>query len=76
MGAMADWPALFFTMDAPRSEAVQNAFIRLFKDGLIYRDTRLVNWCCALQTAIADIEVDHVELRGRTPLTLPGRTIP
>jgi valyl-tRNA synthetase len=52
-----DWNNLFFTMDASRSEAVMNAFIRLYNDGMIYRDIRLVNWCCALETVISDIEV-------------------
>ena len=40
--------------------------------GLIYRDNRLVNWCCALKTAISDIEVDYVELTGSTQLRVPG----
>lgn len=57
MGASVDWDHVFFTMDKQRSSAVQEAFIRLYKDGLIYRDTRLVNWCCALETVISDIEV-------------------
>ena len=57
MGASVDWDNVFFTMDSPRYEAVQNAFIQLYKDGMIYRDTRLVNWCCALETVISDIEV-------------------
>ncbi|KAI8381002.1 tRNA synthetases class I-domain-containing protein [Radiomyces spectabilis] len=74
MGASVDWDQVFFTMDQPRSEAVQNAFIRLFEDGLIYRETRLVNWCCALETVISDIEVDYKEIQGRTLLQLPGRS--
>lgn len=57
MGASVNWDNVFFTMDKSRSEAVQNAFIQLYKDGLVYRDTRLVNWCCALETVISDIEV-------------------
>lgn len=57
MGASVNWENVFFTMDKPRCEAVQNAFIQLYKDGLVYRDTRLVNWCCALETVISDIEV-------------------
>ncbi len=43
-----------------------------FNTGLIYRENRLVNWCCALKTAISDIEVDYVELTGCTKLKVPG----
>ncbi|KAI9497019.1 tRNA synthetases class I-domain-containing protein [Zychaea mexicana] len=73
MGASVDWDNVFFTMDSPRYEAVQNAFIQLYKDGLIYRDTRLVNWCCALETVISDIEIDYKEIERRTLVPLPGR---
>ncbi|KAL1920867.1 uncharacterized protein VTP21DRAFT_11502 [Calcarisporiella thermophila] len=76
LGASLDWEKLFFTMDAQRSEAVTHAFIRLFNEGLIYRDTRLVNWCCALQTALSDIEVDYETVTGRTMLQLVGRNKP
>lgn len=76
MGASLDWDSEFFTMDADRYEAVQNAFMQLHKDGLIYRDTRLVNWCCALETVISDIEVDYKDVNGRTFLNLPGRSTP
>lgn len=76
MGASLDWKNEFFTMDEPRYEAVQNAFMQLFEDGLIYRDTRLVNWCCALETVISDIEVDYKNINGRTLLNLPGRSTP
>lgn len=72
MGASVNWDELFFTMDPPRAEAVQNAFMQLYKDGLIYRDTRLVNWCCALETVISDIEVDYKDIEGRTLLSVPG----
>ncbi|ORY02496.1 valyl-tRNA synthetase [Basidiobolus meristosporus CBS 931.73] len=73
MGSSLDWKNEFFTMDAPRTEAVTNAFIQFFKDGLLYRDTRIVNWCCHLETAISDIEVDYETVQGQTFLTLPGR---
>lgn len=46
---------------------------RFHEDGLIYRDTRLVNWSCALKSAISDIEVDFIDLDGRTLLPVPGR---
>ena len=46
-----------FTMDQTRNAAVKEAFLRLHKGGLIYRDNRLVNWDCTLKTAVSDIEV-------------------
>ena len=45
-----------FTMDQTRNAAVKEAFLRLHKAGLIYRDNRLVNWDCTLKTAVSDIE--------------------
>jgi valyl-tRNA synthetase len=52
------------------------AFCRLYEDGLIYRSTRLVNWCSHLNTAISDIEVDTQSLptNTKTKLSLPGKT--
>lgn len=41
----------------PTQRAVNEAFVRMFNDGAIYRDNRLVNWCCKLKTAVSDIEV-------------------
>ncbi|KAF9583270.1 hypothetical protein BGW38_009865 [Lunasporangiospora selenospora] len=73
LGASVDWDQSFFTLDEPRSKAVKSAFIQLFNQGLVYRDTRLVNWCCALETVISDIEVDHEDVTGRTMLNVPGR---
>ncbi|CAK9135223.1 unnamed protein product [Ilex paraguariensis] len=61
-----------FTMDDKRSKAVTEAFVRLYNEGLIYRDLRLVNWDCVLRTAISDIEVEHVEIKDRTLLKVPG----
>jgi valyl-tRNA synthetase len=49
---------------------VTEAFVRLFDAGLIYRDTRLVNWCCQLQTVISDIEIEHMQVDGPTVVTL------
>jgi valyl-tRNA synthetase len=57
VGASVDWDREFFTMDENLSLAVTEAFTRLFDMGLIYRANRLVNWSCALKTAISDIEV-------------------
>ena len=57
MGISVDWDRLAFTMDDNLVVAVQEAFVRLFQEGLIYRENRLVNWCCTLHTAVSDIEV-------------------
>ncbi|XP_020205546.1 valine--tRNA ligase, mitochondrial 1 isoform X4 [Cajanus cajan] len=57
LGTSMDWSRECFTMDDRRSNAVTEAFVRLYKHGLIYRDVRLVNWDCVLRTAISDIEI-------------------
>lgn len=72
LGASMDWDRACFTMDPKMCVAVTEAFVRLHEMGLIYRSTRLVNWSCALQSAISDIEVEKRELRGRTLLRVPG----
>ncbi|XP_034710261.1 valine--tRNA ligase, mitochondrial 1 isoform X2 [Vitis riparia] len=72
MGASLDWSRECFTMDEKRSLAVTEAFVRLYKEGLIYRDLRLVNWDCILRTAISDIEVDYEDIKVRTLLKVPG----
>ncbi|CAG2054895.1 unnamed protein product [Timema podura] len=59
-------------MDPKLCRAVTEAFVRLHEEGLIYRSNRLVNWSCTLKSAISDIEVDKVELPGRTLLSVPG----
>jgi valyl-tRNA synthetase len=74
MGCSCDFDRQAFTMDAPRAKAVREAFFRLFKDGLIYRGKRLVNWDPVTQTALADDEVENEEVDGhfyylRYPLT-------
>ncbi|HZY32113.1 MAG TPA: valine--tRNA ligase, partial [Candidatus Methylomirabilis sp.] len=51
-------------MDEPRQRAVREAFVRLRKDGLIYRGERLINWCPRCRTALSDIEVEHEETKG------------
>ncbi|KAI4364514.1 hypothetical protein MLD38_020594 [Melastoma candidum] len=72
LGASLDWSRECFTMDDKRSRAVTEAFVRLYKDGLIYRDLRLVNWDCILRTAISDIEANYVDIKERTLLKVPG----
>ncbi len=74
MGASVDWSRERFTMDEGLSKAVQEVFIRLHKEGLIYRGKRLVNWDPTLHTAISDLEVISEEEKGslwhfRYPLT-------
>ncbi len=64
LGASLDWPRERFTMDDGLSAAVKETFVKLFSEGLIYRDRRLVNWDPALQTAISDLEVENREIKG------------
>ncbi|HYM02294.1 MAG TPA: valine--tRNA ligase, partial [Stellaceae bacterium] len=64
LGASADWSRERFTMDEGLSAAVRKVFVRLYKEGLIYRDKRLVNWDPKLHTGISDLEVENVETKG------------
>jgi len=64
LGASCDWSRERFTMDEGLSRAVAKVFVELYRQGLIYRDKRLVNWDPALKTAISDLEVQQVETRG------------
>ncbi len=63
LGASLDWPRERFTMDQGLSAAVRETFVRLHREGLIYRDRRLVNWDPVFQSAISDLEVESVETR-------------
>ena len=72
MGSSLDWNRASFTMDPKLCKAVLEAFVRMHQDGTIYQSTRLVNWSCTLKATISDIEVDKVELPGRTQLSVPG----
>ncbi len=65
MGASTDWALEYFTMDEPLSEVVREVFVTLFRQGLIYRGKRLVNWDPALLTAVSDLEVVSEEEEGR-----------
>jgi len=65
MGISCDWNRERFTLDSGLSEAVLEAFIRLYDEGLIYRGKRLVNWCPRCMSAISDLEVDYEEEAGR-----------
>ncbi|XP_018564087.1 valine--tRNA ligase-like [Anoplophora glabripennis] len=72
LGASLEWEREIFTMDQRCSNAVQEAFIRLFNANLIYRADHLVNWSCVLRSAISDIEVEHVNVEGPTNISVPG----
>jgi valyl-tRNA synthetase len=64
LGASCDWERERFTMDEGLSRAVREVFVRLYEEGLIYRDNRLINWCPRCHTALSDLEVEHDEKRG------------
>jgi valyl-tRNA synthetase len=64
LGASLAWSRERFTMDEGLSAAVRKVFVELYRDGLIYKDKRLVNWDCQLQTAVSDLEVDPREVDG------------
>lgn len=64
LGSSVDWSRERFTMDEGLSNAVKEAFVRLYNDGLIYRGKRLVNWDCKLHTAISDLEVESHDEKG------------
>src|ERR1700732_4824500 len=64
LGASCDWSRERFTMDEGLSRAVRKVFVELYRQGLIYKDKRLVNWDPKLLTAISDLEVQQVEVKG------------
>ena len=61
LGASCDWSRLRFTMDEGLSRAVREVFVRLYDEGLIYRDDYIVNWCPRCQTVLSDLEVEREE---------------
>jgi valyl-tRNA synthetase len=64
LGASCDWSHERFTLDEGLSRAVREVFVRLYEEGLIYRDNRLINWCPRCHTALSDLEVEHEEIDG------------
>lgn len=64
LGASCDWERERFTMDEGLSRAVRTVFVRLYDEGLIYRDNRLINWCPRCHTALSDLEVEHEDKKG------------
>jgi len=61
LGCSCDWSRLRFTMDEGLSRAVKEVFVRLYKEGFIYKGDYIINWCPRCHTALADIEVEHEE---------------
>ncbi|OMH79735.1 Valine-tRNA ligase, mitochondrial [Zancudomyces culisetae] len=72
LGGSFDWSREKFTLDEGLSRAVAETFVRLWDEGTIYRAKRLVNWCVHLNTALSNLEVENVELSGRTLRSVPG----
>ena len=64
LGVSVDWTRERFTMDEGLSEAVKEAFVRLYDEGLIYRGNYLVNWCPASESAVSDVEIENKEVEG------------
>jgi valyl-tRNA synthetase len=62
LGVSCDWDRKIFTLDPPYYDAVLEAFVRLYRKGLIYRDKHMVNWCPRCRTAISDLEVEYEEV--------------
>ncbi|HEY2388676.1 MAG TPA: valine--tRNA ligase [Candidatus Binatia bacterium] len=64
LGVSCDWSRERFTMDEGLSRAVREVFVRLYEEGLIYRDRYLINWCPRCRTALSDLEVEHADTDG------------
>ncbi|WP_414151814.1 valine--tRNA ligase [Acetobacterium carbinolicum] len=74
LGASCDWSRERFTMDEGCSQAVNEAFVSLYEKGLIYKGSRIINWCTTCKTALSEAEVEYAEQQGhlwhiRYPLT-------
>ncbi len=65
LGASADWSRNTFTLDEKIVKAVRTTFVDLYKQGLIYRGLRMINWCPRCETALSDLEVDYVEMAAK-----------
>ena len=64
LGASADWDRERFTMDEGCSDAVLEVFVKLYEKGLIYKGTRIINWCPKCETSVSDAEVEHKDIAG------------
>ncbi|GAB4322513.1 MAG: hypothetical protein Kow0010_03330 [Dehalococcoidia bacterium] len=65
LGASADWTRDVFTLDPQIVRAVRTTFVNLYRDGLIYRGLRMINWCPRCETALSDLEVDYLEEQAK-----------
>ncbi len=65
LGLSCDWSRLRFTMDEKLSKAVRKVFVQLYKEGLIYKDKYIINWCPRCHTALSDLEVEYKEETGK-----------
>ena len=65
LGLSCDWSRLHFTMDEQLSKAVRKVFVELYREGLIYKDKYIINWCPRCHTALSDLEVEHKEEEGK-----------
>ncbi|HXY58647.1 MAG TPA: valine--tRNA ligase [Methylocystis sp.] len=74
LGASCDWSRERFTLDEGLSRAVIKVFVQLYREGLLYKDKRLVNWDPVLHTAISDLEAQQVECRGSFKWERGGET--
>ncbi len=64
LGASCDWSRERFTMDEGLTRAVREVFVRLYNEGLIYRDNYIINWCPRCKTALSDLEAEHEDTEG------------
>jgi valyl-tRNA synthetase len=64
LGCSCDWSRQRFTLDEGLSRAVREVFVRLYNEGLIYRDNYIINWCPRCKTALSDLEAEHEETKG------------
>ena len=64
LGASADWSRNVFTLDPGIVKAVRTTFVNLYRDGLIYRGLRMINWCPRCETALSDLEVDYTDVEA------------
>ncbi len=65
LGASADWSRDVFTLDDGPVKAVRTTFVNLYRDGLIYKGLRMINWCPRCETALSDLEVDYIDEAGK-----------
>ncbi|CAI4062409.1 hypothetical protein SKDZ_07G3400 [Saccharomyces kudriavzevii ZP591] len=72
LGASYDWSREAFTLSPELTKSVEEAFVRLHDEGVIYRASRLVNWSVKLNTAISNLEVENKDIKSRALLSVPG----